>query len=379
MKIALVHDYLVHTRGGERVLWVLTEMFPTADIYVLVYDPHSVPQEWHAKNIRTSFIQRLPLSARLFRAWLPLYPYAVEEFDLNDYDLVISSSSGFAHGVITQAETCHICYSHSPFRYAWSFYHNQVARQNLVASFVFGAIIHQVRQWDRVAAERVDYYGANSEVTRRRIWKFYRKEAVVINPPIDVSQFSLADEAQDFHLIVSSLMPYKRLDIAIEAFNRLGLPLKIIGEGPDFRRLKAMARSNIEFLGVLPDAVVRHHYSRCRAFIFTAEEDYGITPLEAQASGRPVIAYAAGGALETVVDNVTGLFFPQQTADSLAETVARFDPSHFDSHLIREHATKFDIAAFEKRMTAFIREKLTEHRTSLGLGPIAWPEEGIDG
>jgi len=379
LKIALVHDYLVHIRGGERVLLLLSELFPTADIYVLVYNPCAIPLEWHTRDIRTSFVQKLPFAPRLFRVWAPLYPYAVEQFDLRGYDLVISSSSGFAHGVITQPYTCHICYSLSPFRYAWSWYHELVSNRNPLTSLAIRAILHRIRQWDCQAADRVDYYAAISQVTRQRIRKFYRRDAAVINPPIDVSQFSVSDEVEDFYLIVSALMPYKRVDIAIEAFNRLELPLKVIGEGPELRKLKTMANSNIEILGTLPDEEVRQYYSRCRAFIFTAEEDYGITPLEAQASGRPVIAYGAGGVLETVVDGVTGIFFPQQTSDSLAEAVTRFNPCQFNPQAIRQHAAKFDVSVFKQKMLTFVREKLAEYRSTFGLPPIALPGEEIYG
>jgi glycosyltransferase involved in cell wall biosynthesis len=366
MKVALIHDHFVHIRGGERVLLFLSQLFPTADIYILVCAPSVIPVELRARNIRTSFIQKLPLAARLFRMWLPLYPYAVEQFDLSEYDLVISCSSGFSHGVLTLPQTCHICYCLSPLRYAWNWYH-RFTNEGVGNSLGVRVALHYIRGWDRQAADRVDYYAAISLVTQRRIRKFYRRDSTVIYPPVDVSQFNVSERVEDFYLIVSALMPYKRIDIAVEAFNQLNLPLRIIGEGPEFSKLRAKASSNIEFLGRLSDEEVRDYYSRCRAFIFTAEEDYGITPLEAQASGRPVIAYGAGGALETVVDGVTGIFFEQQTAEALSNAVKRFDPSCFVPQLIREHVGKFDVAVFKKRMRAFALDNLAKYRSMFGL------------
>jgi glycosyltransferase involved in cell wall biosynthesis len=379
MKIALIHDYFVHIRGGERVLLLLSQLFPSADLYLLILNPQAIPLELQTRNICTSFIQNLPFSSKFFRVWLPLYPYAVEQFDLREYDVVLSCSSGFSHGVITVPKTCHISYCLSPFRYAWSWYHTFIQKQNWWRSWTARRLLHHIRLWDQQAANRVDYYAAISQVTRQRIRKFYRRDATVIHPPVDLSQFKVCDKIEDFYLIVSALVPYKRIEIAIEAFNHLKLPLKIIGEGPEARRLKVMAHSNIEFLGSLSDAQVRSFYSRCLAFIFTAEEDYGITPLEAQASGRPVIAYKAGGALETVVDGVTGIFFKQQTAESLIQAVKSLKTFDFDPQTIRKHTNKFDILAFMENMTSFVRDSLAEYRNTLGLRPIAWKDEKNDG
>ena len=370
IKVALAHDYLVHIRGGERILYLLSDLFPAADIYTLVCDPRIIPHEWNNRRLNTSFIQRLPFAKKFFRAWLPLYPYAVEQFDLKKYDLVISCSSGFVHGVITQPGTCHICYSLSPLRYAWNWYYESIADTGPLSAFLLRVMLHWVRQWDRQAADRVDDYVAISQVTQRRLLKYYRRDSVVINPPIETSLFGIAEEVDDFFLIVSALMPYKRVDIAVNAFNSLGLPLKIVGTGPELGRLRKMAKSNIEFLGRIPDHKVRQYYSRCRAFIFTAEEDYGITPLEAQASGRPVIAYGTGGVLETVVNGLTGAFFQDQTADSLAEAVSRFDSTQFAPLTIREHATKFDVSVFKKKMTSFVQASLAKYRSNFGLIPL---------
>jgi glycosyltransferase involved in cell wall biosynthesis len=370
-RVALVQDFLVHMRGAERVFRVLSDTFPHADVYALVADPQLVAAEWGGHRVITSFVDRLPLARRRYRGLLPLFPHAVERFDLAGYDLVLSHSMGFAHGVITQPMTCHMAMMMSPLRYAWAFYHEFLAARPAMQRMLLHLILHQIRQWDRNASTRVDYFLSNSEVTRRRVRKFYGREAHVLCPPIDVSAFHLADAYEDFYLIVSALMPYKRLDIAVDAFNRLGLPLKIIGTGPDARRLAAMAGPNVELLGWRSDQDVRQAYARCRAFIMTADEDFGLTPLEAQASGRPVIAYGSGGALETVVDGVTGVFFRQQTADALAEAVRLFDPQAIPPATLREHAQQFDVATFKQRLVAFVNERLGEYRAQYGLSPLA--------
>jgi len=365
MRIALVHDFLVHLRGAERVFLALTNIFPTADLYLLAGDQQLIHRLLPGRRVSLSALGRLPFAQRTFRAWLPLYPYAIERFDLEAYELVISSSMGFAHGVITQPATCHICCSHTPLRYAWSWYHRYLETQSRPASLLSQLVLHGIRQWDRQAVDRVDYFVAGSRFNQQRLRKYYRRDAALIHYPIDVSEFSVAGHVEDYYLVVSALMPYKRVDIAVQAFNLLGLPLKVIGEGPEIERLRAMARSNVQFLGAVADEQVRDAYARCRAFLFTTEEDYGLTPLEAQASGRPVIAYGAGGALETVVEGVTGLFFHEQTAAALAEAVARYDPGHFDPAVIRQHALSFDVSTFGRQLTAFVVDRVAEYRRGM--------------
>jgi glycosyltransferase involved in cell wall biosynthesis len=361
LRVALVQDFLVHMRGAERLFRAISDAFPHADVYALVADPRLTATEWKGHRVVTSFVDQLPLARRVYRGLLPLYPHAVERFDLDQYDLVLSNTMGFAHGVITQPSTCHMAMCMSPLRYAWSFYHEFLAGRPVLQRVLLHLILHRIRQWDRNASTGVDYFLAISEVTRRRILKFYGRDAHVLHSPIDVSAFHIADDLDDFYLIVSALMPYKRLDIAVEAFTRLRLPLKIIGTGPDAKRLMARAGPTVEFLGWRSDRDVRDAYARCRALIITADEDFGLTPLEAQASGRPVIAYGSGGALETVVDRVTGVFFKQQTADALAETVNAFDVSAFRTDSLREHARQFDVSVFKRRLLDFVSERLGEH------------------
>jgi glycosyltransferase involved in cell wall biosynthesis len=371
LRVALVQDFLVHMRGAERVLRVLSDIFPDADVYTLVADPRLAATEWKGHRVVTSSADRLPLARRVYRALLPLYPYAIERFDLSEYDLVLSHTMGFAHGVITQPTTCHIAWCMSPMRYAWNYYHGFLAARSPLQRVVLQVMLHRMREWDRNASRRVDYFLANSEVTRRRILKFYGREAQVLHPPIDASAFHLADSYDDFYLIVSALMPYKRLDVAVEAFTRLGLPLKIIGTGSDAKRLKSMAGPTVEFLGWRSDREVREAYARCQAFIMTADEDFGLTPLESQASGRPVIAYGSGGALETIVDGVTGVFYGRQTADALADAVRTFDARAFRPATLREHALRFDVSAFEPRLESLVGECLEAYRDRYHLPPPA--------
>lgn len=359
LRVAIVHDWLNQQGGAEGVLEALKELYPEAPVYTSIYWPKAMPQEYEGWDIRTSWLNRLPLIKTHHQPFLPLYPLAFEGFDLRGYDLVISNKSAFCHGVITPSETVHICYCLTPTRFLWD-YHNYVQheRVNPLAGALLSPILRDLRLWDKAAADRVEYFVAISESVRQRIHKFYRRDAVVIHPPVDVERFGVHRDHEDYFLVVSRLIPYKRIDLAVEAFNQLGLPLKIVGDGRDRRRLQAMAGPNIEFLGRLPDHRVEQLLSDCRAFVFPGEEDFGIAPLEAQAAGRPVIAYAAGGALETVVEGVTGLLFQEQTPESLAEAVARFDDGDFDCAAIRRHAQSFDKETFKNRLRAFIGEKL---------------------
>ena len=359
MRVALVHDYLVHVRGGERVFEALCAAYPEADIYALIYDPDRMPALYRERSVSTSFIQHLPLSRRLFRLYLPLYPVAAASMGLRDYDLVISSSSAWAHGVRVGPGTLHICYCYSPFRYAWSHHGELVGSRGFAVRVALRPLMAWIRDWDRRAASRVNAYVAISRVTQARIAAYYGRESTIIHPPVELSHFAPSREpSANYFLVVSALMRYKRVDIAIEAFNRLGWPLKIVGGGEDEARLRAMAGHNIEFLGQRSDDEVARLYARCRAFIFTADEDFGITPLEAMASGRPVVAYEGGGALETVVDGVSGRFFPDQTADSLAATLQTTDFDRFDRRRLRRHAEKFAVANFQQRFTAFVADQL---------------------
>ena len=365
MKVALVHDYLNQMGGAERVVMAFHQMFPDAPIYTSIYDPQRVDPAFQEMDIRTSFMQKFPLVTRHHQPYLPFYPIAMESLDLRDYELVLSSSSAFGKGVITRPGTMHICYCHTPMRWCWN-YREYVEREQLggMARLVLPLLITGLRVWDQVSAMRVDHFIANSPVVAERIQKYYRRDAVVIPPPVEVSRFSFdpAIEAEDYFLIISRLIPYKRIDLAIEACNRLRLPLVIIGAGRDMERLKRLAGPTIRFLGRLSDQEVLHYYARCRALLFPGEEDFGITPLEAQACGRPVIAYGSGGVLASVVEGITGVFFYEQTVDSLATALASFDERRYEPETIRSHALEFDMPRFRRRILQFIEAKMNERK-----------------
>jgi glycosyltransferase involved in cell wall biosynthesis len=367
MKVALVHDYLNQMGGAERVVMAFHDIFPDAPIYTSIYDPKRVDPAFQHMDIRTTFMQKLPLVTKHHQPYLPFYPFAMESIDLRGYDLVLSSSSAFGKGVITRPETMHICYCHTPMRWCWA-YDEYVEREQLgkVARKVLPFLITGLRVWDQTSAARVDHFIANSPVVAERIQKYYRRDAIVIPPPVEASRFTFDPTIQpeDYFLIVCRLIPYKRIDLAIEACNRLHLPLVIIGNGRDEERLKKMAGPTIRFTGRLSDEEVLHYYAHCRAFLFPGEDDFGITPLEAQASGRPVIAYGVGGALASVIDGSTGVFFHEQSVDSLASVLATFDEHSFDTQVIRNHALEFDMPRFRRRIVQFIEAKMSEGKTN---------------
>jgi glycosyltransferase involved in cell wall biosynthesis len=366
MKVAIVHDYLNQMGGAERVVMAFHDIFPEAPIYTSIYDPERVDPAFRTMDIRTSFMQKLPLVTKHHQPYLPLYPFAMEALDLRGYDLVLSSSSAFGKGVITKPGTLHICYCHTPMRWCWN-YEEYVEREQLgkVARRVLPFLITGLRVWDQTSAMRVDDFIANSPVIAERIKKYYRREAVVIPPPVEASRFPAtpATEIADYFLALGRFIPYKRFDLAIEACNRLQLPLVVIGKGRDEERLKRIAGPTIRFLGRLSDEEVIHYYRHCRAFLFPGDEDFGITPLEAQAAGRPVIAYGAGGALASVVDGVTGLFFREQTVESLVEVLAAFNERNFDADAIRNHALEFDTPRFQRRIMQFIEARMNAEQT----------------
>ena len=363
MKVALVHDYLNQMGGAERVVMAFHEIFPDAPIYTSIYDPQRVDPAFQKMDIRTSFMQKLPLVTKHHQPYLPLYPFAMENLDLRGYDLVLSSSSAFGKGVITRPETMHICYCHTPMRWCWN-YEEYVEREQLgkVARSILPFMMTGLRVWDQMSAMRVDHFIANSPVIAERIRKYYRREAAYIPPPVEATRFPFEPDIipGDYFLALSRLIPYKRLDLAIEACNRLQLPLVIIGTGRDEERLKKMAGPTIRFMGRLTDEEVVYYFKHCRAFLFPGEEDFGITPLEAQACGRPIIAYGAGGALASVIDGVTGTFFQQQTVESLVDVLASFDEHHFDPRVIHNHALDFDTSRFSRRILQFIEAKMSE-------------------
>ncbi len=360
MKLAIVCSWLNQYGGAERVLDVVHDMYPDAPVYTSIYAPQALPEYYRSWDIRPSFLNRIPLITRRHQLFLPLYPLGFESLDLRGYDLVLSVTSAFGHGVIVPAETPHVCYCLTPARFLWG-YHAYIEREGVgrLARLGLPPFLKGLRQWDRLAAERVDEFIAISRTVQLRIRKYYRRDSRIIYPPVRTDYFStLAEntpvEPEDYFLIVSRLIPYKRIDLAVEAFNRLGLPLVIAGDGRDRAALERMARPNVRFLGRISDAERKRYLSRCRAFLFPGEEDFGITPLEAQAAGRPVIAYAAGGALETVLEGETGVFFRAPTAEALAEAVTAFDPGRYDPLAIRRHAERFDVARFRGELSRFV-------------------------
>ena len=351
MKLAIVCSWLNQYGGAERVLEVVHDMYPQAPIYTSIYRPQALPERYRSWDIRPSFLNRLPLIRRFHQVYLPFYPLGFESLDLRGYDVVFSLTSAFGHGVITPAETRHVCYCLTPARFLWN-YHSYIEREGLgrLARLGLAPFLKSLRQWDRLAADRVDDFIAISRTVQRRIAKYYRREARIIYPPVDTARFAIEREPEDYFLVVSRLVPYKRIDLAVLAFNELGLPLRIIGEGRDRAALQAIAKRNVQFLGYLPDEVVREQMARCRAFIFPGEEDFGITPLEAMAAGRPVIAYGAGGALDTIEEGVSGLFFREPTPEALVEAVRRLDAQRFAPQTLRQHARRFDVARFRREL-----------------------------
>jgi glycosyltransferase involved in cell wall biosynthesis len=331
-KVAIVHDHLAQDGGAERVVQVFRKMYPAAPIFTLVHNPTNAHKSFHNADIRTSFIQRLPGGTRFYQWYLPLMPTAIERFDLSEYDLVISNTASFAKGVITLPKTLHLSYIHSPTRYLWSdtiSYVNDLKYPRWL-KMLAPHYLSKIRLWDRLAADRPDFLLANSGTIQRRISKYYRRPSTILYPPVETHRFSLAPSVDKYFVTGGRLVPYKRFDLTINAFNKLGLPLKIYGTGPMEKELRAMAHQNIEFLGRVPDDKMNELYGRALAFINPQEEDFGITVLEAMAAGRPVIAYAAGGALETVKPGVSGEFFEDQEWESLANTVLRFKPENYE-------------------------------------------------
>lgn len=354
-RIALVHDYFVQMGGAERVAEAMHESFPSAPMYTTVALPHSLPERLRTADIRTSPLQHLPAIERRFRHYFMLYPFAVENFDLSQYDLIFSSSSGYAKGVRRRRNAIHVCYCHTPMRWVWR-YDDYVARERFgrFARTALPALLWPLRQWDLRAAQQPNYYIANSRLVADRIKKIYGREAHVIPPPIDVNRFHMSTEIDDYYLVLSRLMPYKRIDLAIEACKRMNRRLIVIGDGPDRNRLEKLGDDRIEFLGRQPDKIVNYYAARCRALLFPGEEDFGMAPLEANAAGRPVIACRAGGAVETVEDEVTGVFFDQPNSLSLAEAIEKFESLRFNQYTLRRHAEKFDRSVFTFRVLQFL-------------------------
>jgi glycosyltransferase involved in cell wall biosynthesis len=356
MRIALVHDYLVQYGGAERVLESFAELFPEAPIFTLVYDKKLMHGKFSQKDIRTSFLQKIPFSKTKHRIFPPLMPSGVESFDLSKYDIVLSDSSSFAKGIITGPETLHICYMHTPMRFAWD------DCQKYTQEFYFPGFVKKlvpffmnyIRVWDRASADRPDRIIANSNFISKRIKKYYKKDSMVINPPVDIEKFEIGKKIGDYYLLVGRFMAYKRFDIVIQAFNKLNLKLKILGRGPEFKRLNNMANNNIEFLGRVPDEDLRKYYSEAKAFIFPQEEDFGITAIEAMASGRPLIAYRGGDIPEHMEEGKMGVFFENQSSKDIRKAIEKIEKMEFDPHYIREKSRKFDKTLFKAKIKDYV-------------------------
>ncbi|NQU83643.1 MAG: glycosyltransferase [Parcubacteria group bacterium] len=367
MKIALVHDFIMQDGGAERVLRAFREIWPEAPIFTLVHDPSHAPKSFKSAKIIPSFLQKIPFGVSHYQWYLPLMPAAIERLDLTGFDVVLSSSSAFAKGIITSPETLHICYCHTPTRYLWTDTLNYVdeLRYNFLVRKIVPLFLPNLRIWDQLCATRVDNFIANSHTVQKRIKKYYARESDVINPPVEAQKFSVADNTNNFYLIGGRLVPYKRYDIAVQAFSKLGIPLKVFGTGPEYEKLKKMAKSNVEFLGKVSDEKKSELYKKCIAFLNPQEEDFGITALEAMASGRPVIAYKKGGALETIIPNVTGEFFDEQTWECLSHTILRFNPENYSPTRIREHAIQFDTENFKARIKYYVEKNWYRYKMSV--------------
>jgi glycosyltransferase involved in cell wall biosynthesis len=377
LRVAIVHYWLVAYAGAEREISALLEVFPQTDLFALVAD-ESIATRFAPHRVTTSFLQHVPGSQRFYRHLLPLNPFALEQFDLGSYDLVISIESGPAKGVITSARTCHINYCNSPMRYLWDMYHEYVNGKEMrgFTRWVFKVMAHYLRMWDFASAARVDYFIANSNYIARRIRKFYRRDSAVIYPPVDVPAGYVADRTEDYYLTVGRLVDYKRVDLAVEACNRLKRRLRVVGMGPQYRRLKKLAGPTIEFLGNLNESDKNEQYAHCRALLFPGEEDFGIVPVETHSFGRPVIAYGRGGALETVqgpfvgeegIDSLCdGIFFAEQTPDAIVDAIRVFEASErvFSPVAIARATVRFSKDRFKEEIADFVAAHIEEFRSS---------------
>lgn len=376
-KIALVHDYFIQMGGAEKVAEELHKLFPTAPMYTTVDARAKLPAGLRNAPVRTSWMQHLPGIKKNFRHYFPVYPLAVEGFNLKEYDLILSSTSGYAKGVRKRRGAMHICYCHTPMRWAWR-YDDYARREEFgkAKRAILPPILAALRRWDLRAAEQPDFYIVNSHNVAQRVKEIYKRESVVIPPPIDVSRFTQNEPDEDFYLVLSRLISYKQIDLAIEACKKLNRRLVVIGDGPDRKRLEKIAGKETEFLGRQPDEVVTRYASRCRALIFPGEEDFGMVPLEINASGRPVIAYRAGGALETVVEGKTGMFFDEQSVESVISAIEEFETRSWNRQVMRQHAEKFDTQVFTERVSDFLQkiapasctQQILETKRHLSLG-----------
>lgn len=370
MKVALVHDHLTQNGGAERVLEALQAIWPEAPTYTLLYDEKKMKSTFGHRNIRTSVLQNLPFAISKSRWYLPFMPTATEGYDLSEFDVVISSSSAFAKGIIPPPHGIHISYCHTPTRYLWSDTH-EYSKSNIPKLLQpFSALLlTELRMWDKLSADRVDFFVANSDTTKRRISRYYQHESDVIYPPVDTEYFSISEKPKNYFLIGGRLVAYKRYDLVIDAFTQLGLPLKVFGDGPMEKVLRASAGKNVEFLGRVSNEERARLFSEAIAFMHPQEEDFGITPVESMAAGRPVIAYNRGGAVESVIEGKTGTLFNKQTWQEVADVVMNFDHTKYDPKIIKKHAEEFSTSIFRKNIYNFVTEKWEEHKRKI-LGQL---------
>ncbi len=366
MKVALVQDWLTELGGAEKVFKCIMEIFPEADVYTLTSHDRVINNLMINKaKLKESFIARLPLGRKKYRNYLPLFTKAIESFDLSGYDLIISSSSSVAKGIITNSTQLHICYCHSPVRYAWDLFHQYLNEAGLVGfgikKWFVRHTLYRLRIWDVISANRVDYFIANSNYIKKRINKVYRREADVIYPPVDTHRFDLCEDKDEYYYTASRLVPYKKIDLIVKAFSKMpNKRLIVAGTGPDYSKIKALAGPNVEMKGFVTNDEMLELMQKAKAFVFAADEDFGIIPVEAQACGTPVIALGRGGTKETVIDGQTGVHFNVQTVESLMEAIDRFDDMNFDAKVVRVNAEKFSKQRFNKELQEYINEKYTE-------------------
>jgi glycosyltransferase involved in cell wall biosynthesis len=359
LKVAIVHEWFTTLGGSEFFVKSIHSLYPDADFYALVAEPETLKKLGiDTAKVKTSFIQRLPFGVKKYKSYLPFFPLAVEQFDLRKYDLIISSSHAVAKGVLTNSSQVHVCYCHSPIRYAWDLYHQYLNESGLDKG-IKGAIakyfLHRVRIWDIISSNRVDYFVSNSNYIGKRIKKVYNRESTTIYPGTAVNEFPLVTKKDNFYFTCSRFVPYKKINLIVEAFSAMpDKKLIVIGDGPDFAKVKALAKENVTLMGYQPFSILKDYLSRSKAFVFAAEEDYGLVPVEAQACGTPVIAYKKGGVIETVVEGLTGVFYNDQTVDSLKEGVQKFETLTFDPLIIKSHTQKFSLERFKKEFSTFI-------------------------
>jgi glycosyltransferase involved in cell wall biosynthesis len=375
MKLALVHDWLNQIGGAEDVLEALVALYPNKPLYTSIYAPDLMPGEYRTWDIQRLWIDRLPGIHRHHQPYLPVYPLAWGGLDLSVYDVVLSNKSGFCHGFQHGANTLHICYCLAPTRYVWQL-DSYIAREGLgrPIEWALRPLVNALKRWDYHAAQRVQHFIAISTDIQARIKTYYGRESVIIYPPVETARFQPVSQIEDYYLIVSRLIPYKRIDLAVQAATRLGVPLKIGGKGRDLERLKVMAGPTVEFLGYVPDDELPGLMARCKAFLFPGLEDFGITPVQAQAAGRPVIAFGGGGALDTVIPGKTGALFHEMTADALAGVMEHFDAGAYDTQAIRAHALRFDTGVFNRQISRYVEGAWEAFRTGQ---TFVWQEENI--